>query len=256
MSIRNALNYRKLLQSLLPKGSAWNRNEGSVLTEFLYGQAEEFARVDNRSVDLLNERDTRLSSELLIDHEIDLGLPDDCSPAEQTIQERRLAAHARLIALGQQSPAYFIEIAAAAGWTIIITEFSPFFCGFGGSGGGCGGPETIFYWEVITNVAAEITTTYFLCGSSESGDLLSFLSQIHPLQCLLERYKPAHTKIIFSLKGIEFNVEYNSAFDSIVSTEEAYLIGAFSQSFGLGFDGNWGGDFVKDDFGLGYKQPS
>jgi uncharacterized protein YmfQ (DUF2313 family) len=70
--------YLRLLQSLLPWGKAWNREEDSVLTQLLTGQAVEFARVETRSRELAVERDVRTSTELLGDYEEELGLPDLC----------------------------------------------------------------------------------------------------------------------------------------------------------------------------------
>lgn len=251
---RTAIEYLRLLQSLLPQGHAWNRDESSVLTEFLYGQAEEFARVDQRSIDLLRERDTRFADQLLVDHENDLGLPDECSVVGETIQERRLSAHTRLIALGQQNPAYFIELAAALGWTITITEFSPFWCGVHGAGDECGDQLNIFYWKITITVGSG-DIIHFLSGSSQSGDPLVFVAGTDTVICTLNRYKPAHTVLTFDFDGPEFNIEYNLAFDSIPSTSEGHLEGAFFQGFGLGFDVNYGGDFIKDAFGIGFKIP-
>ncbi len=254
MAIRTPSDYLRLLQSLLPKGTAWNRNEGSALTQFLYGQAEEFARVDNRSGELLNERDTRISSELLVDHETDLGLPDDCSPEGETIQERRLAAHARLIALGQQTPQYFIDVAAAAGWTISITEYTPFWCGIGVCGDPIGDQDNIFHWKITITVSEEII--YFLCGSSQCGDPLQLIKGTDSIICTLTKLKPAHTILTFDVDGPEFSIGYSSGFDSIPSEETGHLEGAYSKGFGLGFDVNYGGGFNKDAFGIGYKQPN
>ncbi|KKM77208.1 hypothetical protein LCGC14_1372410 [marine sediment metagenome] len=253
MASRTALEYLRLLQSLLPKGWAWNRAEGSVLTEFLYGQAEEFSRVDQRSFDLISERDTRFTSELLVDHEIDFGLPDECSEEGETIQERRAAAHSRLIALGQQNPQYFIDIAAAYGYTATVTEFSPFWCGIHGSGDPCGDQENLFYWK-ITITTGPGNVIYFLSGSSQSGDPLSRLVGTDSMICSLNRYKPGHTILIINFDGPEYNVEFDSAFDSLPTTTSS-LEGAFSQAFGLGFDVNWGGDFEKNAFSIAYKKP-
>ncbi len=252
---RTSTDYLRSLQSLLPLGKAWNRTEGSNLTEFLHGEAEEFARVDQRSVDLLVERDTRTSSELLIDHEIDLGLPDECSPDTQTIQERRLSAHSRLITLGQQNPAYFIEIAAALGWTIAITEFTPFWMNVGTMGEPIGDQTNIFYWKVtITLGGGDII--YFLVGSSQMGDPLSFVPGTDSLICILKKYKPAHTTLLFDFDGPAFDQGFSSGFDSIPSQTEEHLTGGFDQGFSSGFDVNWGGGFSKDGFDIGFKIPN
>jgi hypothetical protein len=53
---RTSLGYRKQLQSLLPKGKLWNRREDSILTQLLYGIAEEFVRIEERTENLINEK--------------------------------------------------------------------------------------------------------------------------------------------------------------------------------------------------------
>lgn len=252
--MRTPTEYLRLLQSLLPKGPAWNRNENSKLSEFLLAQADEFSRVDSRSEDLLLEKDTRYSSELLIDHEIDLGLPDECSEEGSTITERRRIAHSKLITLGQQNPAYFIELALAYGWTITITEYSPFWCGDGGAGDPCGDQEVIFYWKVtIEYTGGDII--YFVAGSSESGDSLAFIPGTSSLVCMLNKYKPAHTTLIFDYAGPGFDEGFSSGFHSLPSEDEDYLEGGFSKGFNSGFDVYYGGGFSKDGFSTGFERP-
>lgn len=253
--MRIPIEYLHLLQSLLPKGFAWNRNKNSKMSEFLLGQADELSRVDGRSDDLLDERDTRRSSELLIDHEIDLGLPDDCSSSTQTITERRREAHSKLITLGQQNPAYFIELAAAYGWVITITEYRPFWCGVGEAGSSCGEQEAIFYWKVTIEWGGG-DIIYFVAGSSEVGDPLSFIPETTALICMLNKYKPAHTILIFDYSGTEYNKAYNSAFDSLPSEEEDYLEGAFWREFGVGFAVRYGGEYSKGEYGGDFRRPA
>lgn len=250
--MRTAKEYLRLFQSLIPVGKIWSRDEGSVLTEFLYGQAEELARVDGRSDDLLRERDTRTTLELLTDHEFDLGLPDECSEEGTTIEERRRAAHGKLIALGQQNPVYFIDLATAYGYAITITEHSPCWCGVATAGEACGGPDVIFYWTVTIEYAGS-SIVYFLSGSGESGDLLSFIMGTSALECILNRYKPAHTTLIFDYTGPAFDRAFDLSFDSLQS-EESYLQGAFMYAFGAGFDVHYGGSFDNDAFGVGFKR--
>jgi len=250
---RTVENYLRLLQSLFPRGKAWNRDEDSVLTEFLYGQAEEFARVDKRSDNLLQERDTRFSTELLVDHEIDLGLPDECSGDNLTIAERRLQAHSKLISLGQQNPAYFIEIAAAQGWTITITEYRPFWCGYGVAGEACGEQNNIFYWKAtITLGGGEII--YFTSGSSQCGDPISYIVDTDSLICLLNKYKPAHTSLLFDYDGPEFTIAFSSAFDASPYSGSTYLTGGFSPGFAIGFDVGQPAGFDADGFDNGFEK--
>lgn len=250
--MRTPLEYLRLLQSLLPRGRAWNREEGSTLTEVLYGKADELSRVDSRSEDLLQERDTRYASELLTDHETDLGLPDDCEQLGETIQERRNIAHTQLITLGGQDKAYFITLAAALGFTIAITEYTPFWCGLGASGSACGDQSNIFYWDVIISVdiAPEI---YFICGSSQCGDPLIKTSVYDGLICRLTKLKPAHTEVRFEFDGAAFDTGFDTGFKSLPSESESYLEGGFTQGFSLGFDVRLGGGFDKG-FAPGFDQ--
>jgi len=250
---RIALDYLRLLQSLLPTGKAWNREEGSVLTETLYGNAEEFARVDLRSDNLLAERDTQKTTELLIDHEIDLGLPDECSGDNLTIAERRRIAHSKLIALGQQNPAYYIELAAAQGWTITITEFSPFWCGYHAMGDSCGEQTNIFYWKItITLGGGEII--YFTCGSSQCGDQLSYIVDTNSLICLLNKYKPGHTSLLFDYDGPEFDFAFGPGFDASPYSGALYLTGGFSLGFSIGFERGSGAGFDQNGFDNGFEK--
>lgn len=252
--MRTPIEYLRLLQSLLPIGKAWNLDENSTLTEFLYGEAEEFSRVDGRSDDLLRERSTLYTNELLSDHENDLGLPDECSAVVETITQRRDAVHSKFIQLGQQNPQYYIDIAAAMGWTISINEFSPFICGYSVSGDMCGGSDVIFYWQVSINLSS-VNVIYFTSGNSQSGDMLSFIPEIDPLICTLNKLKPAHTILIYDYVGPSFSVDFDESFDSFPSGGETYLTGPFDQSFGLGADVHLGGGFNSGAFGISYKQP-
>jgi uncharacterized protein YmfQ (DUF2313 family) len=251
--MRSATDYLRQLQRLFPVGKIWNRDDGSVLTEFLHGQAEELARIDGRAVDLLKERDTRTTLELLTDHEIDLGLPDECSEENETIEARRRAVHGKFIALGQQTPAYFIQLAAAYGYTITITEYTPCWCGVASAGEPCGGPETIFYWKVTIEYAGT-SVIYFTSGSSAAGDLLSFVSGTVGLICILNRYKPAHTTLLFEYSGPAFDRSFSTAWNSLPSADMYYLEGAFAYAFDSAFNVQFGGGFDAKAFDEGFKR--
>jgi len=231
--------YLRLFQSLLPKGKAWNCVEGSVLTEFLYALAEELARVAKRSEDLIIESDVRNASELLEDFEKDLGLPDECSTSDPSVQERRLLAHAKLTSWGRQNPAYFIELAKLFGWDITITENGAATFSF---------TVNVFYNG--TNLV------WFICGASECGDLISYLLGLENLICLINKYKPAHTTCDFIYYGPPFDQSFNNAFDSLISDGDAYLEGAFWHEFSSAFDCNNGGEFYSDSFSIDFSKPA
>ncbi len=247
--------YLKLLQSLLPKGRAWTRSPDSILTQVLTGLSIELSRVDDQVFQLIKERDTRATSLLLTEHELDLGLPDDCLPLGVSIAERRTTANSRLISLGGLNKQYYIDLALTMGYTITIDEFTPFWCGSGGSGEPCGAQETIFYWRVNIDTAG-FPIIYFISGASESGDpLISTGIDATPLICYLEKLKPAHTIVIYQYIGPSFSTDFSVDFDSIPTSSTAYLEGAFSKAFSSDFDRRVGGGFDRDEFSIDFDRP-
>jgi uncharacterized protein YmfQ (DUF2313 family) len=245
--------YKRLLQRLLPPGKAWTRAPGAALTEVLTGAAQVLARLDTQIEKIVTERDTRTTIDLLREHEIDLGLPDECTEVGATIEERRKAAHAKLIALGALSPAYYIGLAEALGYTVTIDEFTPFWCGVGACGDPCGEQENIFFWRV--NIETTEVSVFFTAGSSQCGDPLQTALQGNEVVCLLRRLKPGHTQLIFQLVGPAFDKGYDSGFDSLRSDSGDYLDGAYSQAFSLAYDVNHGGAFDKDAFDNAFDRP-
>lgn len=194
--------YLQLQQNLLPPGAAWPREDGAALTELLHGFAEEFARTHNRADELIIEADPRSTLELLGDWERVAGLPDPCSPAANTIQERRDALVERLTSRGGQSIAFFIAIATAIGYgNVTITEFSPFRCGIDQCGLTELGDNSIWFkWQVHV---PEARVTNFRCGLSQCGiDELTDIDRADDLECILLRDKPGHTLLLFSYEGL------------------------------------------------------
>lgn len=131
-----ARDYVSLYQALLPSGAAWPRAADSVATELARGLTREFERVDDRAAQLLLEMDPRTTTELIEDWERVTGLPDPCVkyiPA--TIEGRRQAVSARLLARGGQGPSvpFLTELIVALGYDadhLVIRRFArqPFTC--------------------------------------------------------------------------------------------------------------------------------
>jgi uncharacterized protein YmfQ (DUF2313 family) len=185
--------YAGLLGGLLPRGPAWQGEPSSYVARLLEGLAQEFARIDARADQLADEADPRLTSELLADWERAWSLPPPClAGLDQTVQQRREALVSAITSVGGQSPAYFIALAASAGYTITITEFRPHDCE-----SDC---ETQIYedaWAHAWQVNAPATTvTHLSCTDDCEQPLAWWGNEI--LECLLSRVKPAHTVILFS----------------------------------------------------------
>lgn len=124
----SAYRYREQLQGLLPRGAAWTREPGAVLTNVLDALAQEFARVDVRADNLLDEIDKRTTNELLPDFERVYGLPESCVTGSLTTDQRRNALVSKATGLGGQSPAYILSVLERLGyvtskWTRLAWQF-------------------------------------------------------------------------------------------------------------------------------------
>ena len=189
---RDANDYREILQALLPPGLAWPRDDDAQLTRFLMALAEEFARVDDRAGDLVEEADPRTAVEMLPDWERVAGLPDVCSELGEPLQVRRAAVAAKLASLGGQHPGYYVEVARALGYEIAVTEFRPFTVGQA-VGQPLQGRDWAFAWRVE---APETTINHFRTGRSAAGEPLRHWGN-EKLECAIRPLAPAHTHVIF-----------------------------------------------------------
>lgn len=184
--------YAGQLRALLPRGKAWGDDPNSFMGKLLLAIAEELARIHTRGKNLVEELDPRTTDELLTDFERVLGLPEDCITLEQTEEQRRDAVVAKMIAQGGQSPQYFIDLAAAMGFTITITEYRPFRVGYSSAGDELTDEEWAFTWKV--NGAADVV--HYAVAGSPAGTLLAWTDN-ELLPCTFGKLKPAHTNLIF-----------------------------------------------------------
>lgn len=189
----NADQYNDQIEALLPQGKAWPREAGTNMRQLTRALAEEFARIDGRSSDLLREALPSTTLEMLADWERAAGLPDTCVAVAQTLQERRNALLAKLTNSGGQSRAFFIALAEYLGFTVTITEFRPFRAGISSAGDAVCDDEWWFVWRIN---APETTVTYFRAGLSAAGEPLRKWGN-ELLECVMNRVKPAHTHLIF-----------------------------------------------------------
>jgi len=190
-----AADYLEQLKTLLPPGQAFPREAGTTLHDLLEGMSIELARVDDRGESLPVEAIPATSNELLSDWERVAGLPDKCSGVlEDTLQGRRNALLAKLASTGGQSSAYFIEIAAALGYTVTIETFKPFRAGLSRAGDALTNGPWAFTWLVR---APEVSVTAFRAGLSAAGERLRTWGN-ESLECKINQLKPAHTIALFA----------------------------------------------------------
>ncbi|HSH72333.1 MAG TPA: putative phage tail protein [Methylophilaceae bacterium] len=186
--------YLAQLRELLPPGPAWPRDNDSLLTKLLTGWAEEFARIDARADDLVDEADPRTTSELLPDWERVVGLPDPCVTVNQSVDQRRAALVSKLTSIGGQSRQYFLDLAFSLGYIgSSIEEYRPFNC-TDDCNDALYSELDRFVWTLFLPSNSGI---YIMnCNSACNSPLQAWGDEV--IECRVNRYKPAHTKAIFA----------------------------------------------------------
>ncbi len=234
---RSGDDYVSAFSQLLPQGIAWPRTVDSFLMKIVTGLSQFWGQVDFAAAKLLEtESDPRKTIDLLPEWERAFGLPDPCIAEPLTIGDRRNALIMRMTLLGAQSREFFIATAAQIGYTISITEFRPFMVGIDRVGDNrligngspmmnefhkpvlnerglpvalneyseypymLGPPENRFYWIIHVGLTR---LTWFRVTVGEVGiDPHLRIGLATDLECLMNRYKPAHTEIIFDYSGL------------------------------------------------------
>lgn len=190
----DSASYQQQLIKLTPPGQAFPTGTDSLWVKLLGIFSDTFARIDANAVLLINEAFPDTTSQLLPNWERVTGLPDECSVLGDTYEIRRANLIAKLRATGGQSPAYFIDVASALGYTITITEFTPFRVGIDTVGEGLRGTDWWFAFQVNS---ALNTITWFRAGLSAAGEALAVWGNDR-LECVINKLKPAHTVALFS----------------------------------------------------------
>lgn len=181
--------------ALLPPGRMWPRTADSNLGRLLRAPAEAIAGLEASAEALLPEADVRRAVALLIDYERVLGT-DECGHLmlDLSAADRRAVAHARWIAGGGQSPAYFVALAAAMGTAITITEQHVSQFGVAVYDDEYTPEGEQFVW--IVNLSAErlIDPEY---GVTEYGDRYGDIV-LNVCECVIRQHAPAHTTVVFN----------------------------------------------------------
>jgi uncharacterized protein YmfQ (DUF2313 family) len=198
--------------ALLPTGPVWPRHPDSTASRTVRGMVGVHWRAWRRVSDLLRESDPRATYETLRMWEIDCGLPDPCVANPPTsIEGRRAAVLTRRQEGGTTTPMDFINLAATLGYQIRIDEFRPFrvwsrcddFLNTDTAATGVGPDENRAIgwphcWRV--NVLNGAAVFHMTCRSPCTAFLREWVRG--DLECLFERIKPAHTRIIWAYAGV------------------------------------------------------
>ena len=168
--------YVGALQALLPRGLAWPRDASSGQTALLTGLAPSLNRINADAIQLLVDAFPATVDAMLPEWNATLGLPGATGYTGSDLPTQQAQVVTSLTDSGGQSAAYFIGLAARLGLTITISGYRP--------------------WNVDSTVDAPIYGLDWAHAWRVSSTLPGDYSALH---ALFERYKPAHTKIIWNV---------------------------------------------------------
>lgn len=200
MAIRTAEDYYDQLVALLPPGPAWDVERVPEIRELLQAGSLELAREDLRLSDLLAESDPDTVRELVPDWERVMGLPDPCLGENPAFEDRQLAVRRRLVEVGGQKPAFFVQLAITQGYpAATITEHrAPRFgvSRFGRAHFGTWAAQ--FMWTLNTGPRRRLGRRF---GASYFGERFG-ANPSGALECVIRRSAPAHALEFINYGGI------------------------------------------------------
>lgn len=184
------------LLALLPPGWVWPTDPASTMGRVLTPLATALSTIEAEAARLQQEAvGPREAVDLLEAYERLLaGAADGIDTASLSAADRQAVAHQRWIARGGQSPAYFIQLAAALGTAITITEQIASQCDLAECDDEITPDSEAFVWIVNLPTDRLINAE---CDVTECGDALGdiVLSICEPV---IRAFRPAHTLVVFN----------------------------------------------------------
>lgn len=156
---------------LLPNGLAWNKAPGSKLSALSRALSDSLKTADSVATQMLAERFPITSTLLLEDWERFLGLPD-CTSETGTINVRQLAADNKLKMVGSLCRPFYEDLAAQYGYEVELTDSEE--------------------GQYTTNANVKSGVSYRNATVLDSCLTPLRVYDSGALECLLEKYKPAH----------------------------------------------------------------
>jgi len=176
--------FQAALLRLMPRGRVWRNDPGSNLSALAGALAPSWTRNTAAAAQVLIDASPATTQNLLVEWENSLGLPDPCTAPNPSIEQRQAAVRAKFGARGALTTAYFITLAAALGFTITITEFSPYTVDMP-----C--DEPLLEPALIRGVADEL-------GSHADA---SIATACHPIEDPDEGFNPNVVKVVLDRAG-------------------------------------------------------
>lgn len=196
--------YEQLLRQLLPPGPAFPRGDyESMIAMLLEVFALELSRIDSRVDALVREDDPRVSVECFREWLEEWGLPDVCTGLLDNLTDSTLRQLLlfRITVEGGQSRKFFAELCARFGYVIQIDELQRHTVDSQVMDGLWSAPAP-YMWKVNILTGAENATTNWHNTLGSVREALAWWGD-GLVECLIERYKPAHTEVIYGYYGVE-----------------------------------------------------
>lgn len=205
--------YKELLINLLPKGRLWRPQEQPTFSALLESTAQELCRVDDRVKQMLIEVDPRTADESLDTWEDVLGLPDECTPEDQSLDERRNQLVQKLTNIGGLSKTFYEFVGNQLGFEVFVNNDLNFVAGRGKAGdkltnyfdrhfvagSTAGTPLTEVGWLYYFTVDMPASAAEHFVAGSEAGDpLREFSNEL--IECTMKKLKPAHSGVFFTFR--------------------------------------------------------
>ncbi len=181
-------------QALLPRGRVWPRDGDAVQTQVIAALVPTWARLAQAGPALLVQAFPSTAQGLLPEWEATLGLPDPCAGPSPTLEQRQGQVVARLTDSGGQSVPFLEAYAADLGFTITVTEFSPFKVGVSTVETPIADGQWAFAWQ--SNAPLDTVTVFNVAQGTVADPLAAWGNAV--LECELKRIAPAHTIPIFA----------------------------------------------------------
>lgn len=190
--------YQRALMQLLPTGLAWSQVTGSTLGKLLLALADDFVRADSNT-EIIATRETMpgTSQWMLEDWEACLGLPD-CGELADSVPQRQAAAQAKFTMAPSLNINFYEELALANGYVIKIEQLFPHHCLRS-----CMYPLIPHKVRFVAYVIVLNQVDYYRATCIDNCMTPLLVYESGELQCLLERYGPAHEQFIYYYPNIE-----------------------------------------------------
>ncbi len=187
--------YQHQLKQLHPRGKLWNSllRDDSFYSKLLKGVATEFARIDERTVDLIDEADPRSTVELLPDWEKAAAIPGTCGYLGETIAERQQILTAKVVEQASDNHQELIDIAERLGFApATVTEYESH-----SADSTVDAPIYDEDWRFAIKLSApDKPVITFTVESTVDESLGQELSRTQ-LECAINKMAPAHCVVIF-----------------------------------------------------------